>query len=396
MKTKLIILCILIVISFNTYASDSINDFIINNNNFLILYQDFDNNYINSRLLKLTQFVGNHLKKYKKQVVIKSLEDVMQNELVNNNLILYLTSSSDLLKKYDLVVEPIENGFRYLDKDFTDKDDQIIFLTQSPFNPDKEVLVYLANSWTFLMNINEVFHGETKLVIGKNGRNIEYLEKLDWKIKETEHYYFYYLEDSYVSKNIDYISTKREILLKKVLNLLNYELPFKIHCYFYNNVNQKFIMTGYYFTAQAFPDKLQIHEVLNFTNRISAASVHEELHIILNMIGKINNYFIEEGIVAYIDEVLLKGKNYRSYFKGDELNRVSLKDLFASGYLFENAYLCVLFVEYLLNASNMKIEDLVKFLYTKEGKLEDKLLKMTSSKSLKEVQDKWSNYLNGK
>jgi len=119
----------------------------------------------------------------------------------------------------------------------------------------------------------------------------------------TEHFDFYYYDDSYAQKTIKEIVNTREDGYRKICAYTELETNQRISTIFFNDFETKAIETGHRGKGAAFDTT--VIEVYN--EEIQAHPYHETAHILTNLIGLPPAIF-NEGFAEYM-EIVLAGKD---------------------------------------------------------------------------------------
>ncbi len=139
-----------------------------------------------------------------------------------------------------------------------------------------------------------------------------------WIIKESPHYIFHYFLDSVANKEIDEIEKTQEESFKKIVSLLQVEVPSeKIKYYFYPDRQIKKELMGDDGYAQAVFKDFSIHVL--YTEEHKPIGEHEDTHLLSVPLGQATGFFAE-GLAEYLswgrivlgkskDEWLIEGKN---------------------------------------------------------------------------------------
>jgi hypothetical protein len=139
-----------------------------------------------------------------------------------------------------------------------------------------------------------------------------------WIIKESPHYIFHYFLDSVANKEIDEIEKTQEESFKKIVSLLQVEVPSeKIKYYFYPDRQIKKELMGDDGYAQAVFKDFSIHVL--YTEKHKPIGEHEDTHLLSVPLGQATGFFAE-GLAEYLswgrivlgkskDEWLIEGKN---------------------------------------------------------------------------------------
>lgn len=239
----------------------------------------------------------------------------------------------------------------------------------------------------------------------------KYLEK-DWIIKKSSHYIFYYFKNSLAEKNIDKIIKIKEGHYRKILSFLrikNYPKR-KIKYYLYPSLKKKAELMGDDSLGNAIwgelelidnkvkTKKFEIHGL--YSLKMKFIGEHEDTHL-LSLPWGLSIYLFNEGLAQSIEgklfgkdiddlsqKLMLKNKlpSLKWLFNNKKWNRIKEEIVYPQAGSF---------VRYLINTFGLEKFKKVYKKLSKNKKVREniKIVKRTYSKSIKELEINWKEYL---
>lgn len=120
-----------------------------------------------------------------------------------------------------------------------------------------------------------------------------------WRVKESPHYLFHYMEGSLAEREIDHIEKTQESAYRKITEFLG--LPSypekKIDYYIYPDPDTKEHLMGSPWFAQSVYDDFAIHALYTEEHRVIGP--HEDAHLLSLPLG-LSIGFLQEGLAEYI------------------------------------------------------------------------------------------------
>jgi len=120
-----------------------------------------------------------------------------------------------------------------------------------------------------------------------------------WRVKESLHYFFHYMEDSLAKREIAHIEKIQEDAYKKIiefLGLLSYPEK-KIDYYLYPDAETKKRLMGSKWYAESIYNDFAVHALYTKEHRVIGP--HEDTHLLSLPLG-LSIGFLQEGLAEYM------------------------------------------------------------------------------------------------